>query len=150
MNYKKAKHFREDLNLRKIILTANFYYIFQLKSIKILDWVLLKRKFSNQNLKIRVLPIKLLRNYLLFNFKLLNKIHSGNILMIYSKNFNQSCINIPIFKKNIFLIPLYIFFKSRFYLFENFQMLTENNYINLSRIMLQSHKLLKLLINRNL
>lgn len=149
MNYKKAKHFTQNLDLNKIIIKTNFYFIVQLKAIKISNWVFLKREFKNHNFKIRILPIKLLKNNTLFNSALLNNAHTNNILIIYC---NRLCLDnnniFSVLEKTTFLLILYIFVNNRFYLFQNFKILSQNNRIHLIRIMLETHNLFRILLNK--
>jgi hypothetical protein len=151
MNYKDAKYFRQRLDLNEIILKTNFYFIFQLQAIKIQEWVLLKKEFANQNFKIRVLPIKLLRNHSLFNINLLQNIHKGNILIVYSSGYVLHNPQVSFMLGTVpFLIPLYTGFNNRYYLFDNFQILLQSDHLRLIQIMLQFRNLVKVLLYKNL
>lgn len=121
MSYKKKKYLRQDLELASLLqdtLNNNcFFIIFQLKSVDILDWVLLQQRLSSNYVKSNVWSVKLLKQKKLSFFKLSSviNIYTSHILIIHQKD--ESFITFHTLKDLIFdlkstpfLILLYVLF----------------------------------------
>lgn len=115
MEYKQQKYIRQKLDLNRIMSNSSFFMVLQIKSIGIFQWISLKKRLINLDIKIKSSSIKILKNKTFLpyfiNKKILNNIiniFNGKTILLYSNRENF------FFPKNCFLINLFTYFKNRF------------------------------------
>lgn len=157
MNYKQKKHLRQNLDFNNAISKTEIFFIFQLKPINILNWLLLKKILLQYELKSKFFSIKSFKKDNVFNVKskLIKNIYKGKMLVVYAKNKNVSYLTlskiISFFENTSFFIFLHLAFNKNFFSLTSLKNLikicSKNAKLELIYLLLQSYKLLNLIDN---
>ena len=123
MKYKKKKYFKQTLDLQKLAINSNFFWVFQLKAVNVSNWVLLKKTLSKHDLKLKIYSTKLLKKNYFFTVKskFLKNVYASKVLIVYFKKkllLNTNYLKLEkllfLLYNNTFLVAIYVFFIKSF------------------------------------
>lgn len=140
MKYKKKKYFKQNVDLKNLILNVDFFLVFQLKAVNVPNWVLLKKMLAKHDLKFKIYSTNFLKKNHIFNIKskLVENLYIGKILIVYfktkslSSNLDYLILErlISIFENHCFLTFLHVFFAKSFFAPDKFKNLLNIGLVN--------------------
>lgn len=150
MHYKQKKHLRQHLNFKIATSKTNLFFIFQLKAVNVLKWILLKKILLKYKLKAKIFSIKSFQksNFFTFKSKLITNLYNGKVLIIYSDQILVCSLTLKkimsFFDNKPFLIPLHVFFYKSFFSFNRLKTLlnvsSKNTKVELMLLLLYLHQ----------